>query len=753
MRAIIIIGLLALGLPAAAYYWEEPGEMNEYQLRLEGISGYKGYPPGVPDDPPVDHTYDVLHYDLYLDIDTVNDDFDTAVAVVKLEFTQNGVTSLGLQLTDNMAVSGVHKYDGSIKLGYTHNNDILDITLDTTYNTGDQIQIQVTYSGSPTDGVYFASNGVVHSVSWPIYAHYWFPCYDAPWDKADEGCRIELDVPTGWDAAMVGDELSDYVYEFDDPICTYNIAWNTKDSFSVYTQTGGLPSGCPEAKYSLYPEHYGNAANAFQNMPAIISHYADIYGTWPYTGTKFGIAEVPLGGGMEHPTCISIGDNFIPNSTTWEWLYAHETAHMWFGDSVGLGTWMDFWLSEGFAVYSDALWKEEHYGESAFKSRMSQFRSQYFAEDNNNRFPVYNPDIMLSATVYEKGAWVLHMMRHLYDADQDFFDMVADYYATYAHGMAITENLEAKAETHYGGQLDWFFDEWLVMAGYPEYEYIWGESKYGGKTTVNIDLEQVQTIDSLTPMFEMPIDFLVTTTEDEELITVWNDQQSQTFNIPLTIPGAITAVELDPDDWLLCTKSDTTDIELISFTASAEKSGIALEWDVGDEAGIEGYNLYRADINDAKAVNESDLVNPAKLSETKVNDVLIKGTPPYSFFDGSALPSGAYKYRLEAEYSGGGRDMGTCRNSPVNPSTFALYQSYPNPARGEVIFSFALPIAANATLELYDIRGRKIATILDEEKAPGVHKVRYGGEMADGVYLYKLTADSETAIGKMIVSR
>ncbi len=99
--------------------------------------------------------------------------------------------------------------------------------------------------------------------------------------------------------------------------------------------------------------------------------------------------------------------------------------------------------------------------------------------------------------------------------------------------------------------------------------------------------------------------------------------------------------------------------------------------------------------------------------------------------------------------------MGTCRNSPVNPTAFALYQSYPNPARGEVVFSFALPSAANATLELYDIRGRKIATILDEEKAPGIHKVRYDGEMADGVYLYRyrLTADNETAIGKMIVSR
>ncbi|MCP4230065.1 MAG: M1 family metallopeptidase, partial [bacterium] len=282
MRAIVIILFLAAALSSTAYHWEKPDEMSEYMLRLEGVYGQKDYPPGVPDDPPVDHTYDVLHYDLYLDIDTANDDFDSAITIVKLEFTQNGVNSVGLQLTDNLNVSNLCKYAGP-NLAYTHNNDILDITLDTTYNTGDQIQIQVTYSGSPTEGVYFESNGVVHSVSWPIYAHYWFPCYDAPWDKADEGCRIELDgLPSGWDAAMVGDEISTYVYAFDDPISTYNIAWNAKDNYSVYTQTNGLPSGCPQAKYSLYPEHYGNASNAFQNMPGILTYYADSFGNWPF---------------------------------------------------------------------------------------------------------------------------------------------------------------------------------------------------------------------------------------------------------------------------------------------------------------------------------------------------------------------------------------------------------------------------------------------------------------------------------------
>jgi len=149
MRVSAIIIVLALALPASALYWEDDSQLNEYQLRLEDIYGWKGYPPGVPDDPPVDHTYDVLHYNIELDIDTVNEDFDQAVVTIYLEFTQNGVNSVGLQLTDNMTVSEVRKFGGSVFPGYTHDNDILDITLDATYNMGDEISIQVTYSGAP----------------------------------------------------------------------------------------------------------------------------------------------------------------------------------------------------------------------------------------------------------------------------------------------------------------------------------------------------------------------------------------------------------------------------------------------------------------------------------------------------------------------------------------------------------------------------------------------------------------------------
>ena len=91
-RVFIAIALLII-VTAAAY--SADGEVaNEYRLRTDPLYGGRDYPPGVPDDPPVDHTYDVLKYDMELDVDTSGETLDCN-CVVKLEFTENGKKAKG----------------------------------------------------------------------------------------------------------------------------------------------------------------------------------------------------------------------------------------------------------------------------------------------------------------------------------------------------------------------------------------------------------------------------------------------------------------------------------------------------------------------------------------------------------------------------------------------------------------------------------------------------------------------------------
>jgi len=93
------------------------------------------------------------------------------------------------------------------------------------------------------------------------------------------------------------------------------------------------------------------------------------------------------------------------------------------------------------------------------------------------------------------------------------------------------------------------------------------------------------------------------------------------------------------------------------------------------------------------------------------------------------------------------------------PIAFALYQNYPNPARGETSIAYTLPEAAELELAVYDLSGRRVATLVDEARGPGAYEERYGltddagRHLPAGVYVYRLRAGAEVASRKMVITR
>jgi aminopeptidase N len=158
-------------------------------------------------------------------------------------------------------------------------------------------------------------------------------------------------------------------------------------------------------------------------------------------------------------------------------VVAHEIAHQWFGDSVTESTWSDLWLSEGFATYFAGLFLQRFEGEDAFQSYMKDAAATVFAFEKQKRGPIFDPETenlmdLLNANSYQKGAWVLHMLRSSL-GDDAFFRGLRGYYESHKNATASTEDLRAALEKSSGRDLRWFFTRWVYEAGHPQYELTW----------------------------------------------------------------------------------------------------------------------------------------------------------------------------------------------------------------------------------------------------------------------------------------
>lgn len=506
--------------------------------------------------------FDVTHYLIDIDFAPANQTLAGAVTITA-DSLVNGLQSVVLDLRDNMTVSSVTR--GVTALAFTHNNDLLDVTLDQPFDAGQSFAIAVSYSGSPQPGPfgwnkYFGNDQgpMVWSLSEPSGSRNWWPCKDRPDDKA----TVEefWTVPAGFLAAGNGvlsavQQVPPSKVRFQwlpsHPLPPYlvSIAATNFATFSdTYTPLAG---GSMPVVYYVYPEDLGNAQVSFSETVAMIEFYAQTFGEYPFVEDKYGMSAFPAGGAMEHTTNTSYSYDLITGTHQYDYIVAHELAHQWFGDSVSPQLWADIWLNEGFASYAEALWAESIGGTGNYHAYMgSLYRSSFSG-------PVYDPAALFGTTVYNKGAWILHMLRHVM-GDGPFFQALRDWYSNNKDGVGNTAQLQALLEGAYGGPLDWFFQPWVYGLNRPDYAYGFTTADLGNGTYRNyVRIEQVQTNAGL---FTMPVDLTLLTTSGSEVRTVWNDALDQDFVLDTTEP--LTGLQLDEQDWILKRGNGATPVVL-----------------------------------------------------------------------------------------------------------------------------------------------------------------------------------------------
>ncbi|HPQ41624.1 MAG TPA: M1 family metallopeptidase, partial [bacterium] len=437
---------------------------------------------------------------------------------------------------------------------FSFENDLITVDLPSPLNTGGTADIAVTYRVEGLDHFKFLPKPpktVLYAYNDMVEASRWFPCLHDPRDKALYEFRITMadTMMAACNGTLMstvdnGDGTRTMTWIENNPMATYLATVNV----SEYTTFGHDWAGIPVIYY-VRPESQADAEIDFQNDDAILDFYDSAFGPYPFE--KMGLAQVKLAGAMENQDMISYG--LITGDQSYEDTFAHEISHMYWGDSVTLTGCEDVWLNEGFASYCEALWEEHFYGDAAYDAVMTDFRQRYFNEDESHRFSIYDPEDVWSNTTYRKGAWVLHMLRRVV-GDAAFWQIMPSYYDRYKFTHATTPKFKAVCEEIHGADLDWFFQEWIYKAGYPEF-MVYPVYQDGNQC---LFVEQVQ---ADAPIFKMPamvrLDDGMGGVSDHAMMI-----ESGVDFIQIAAAAEPVTITLDPDNSILCKTTYGTSVPM-----------------------------------------------------------------------------------------------------------------------------------------------------------------------------------------------
>ncbi len=458
------------------------------------------------------------------------------------------------------------------------------VTLDRAYTHGEEFTLAVEYHAKPRTGLHFMKpvpeDPTRPVQAWtfgqPRYHSYWFPCHDAPNDRATT--EIVVTVPAQFQTISNGKLLEvidngatkTHHWLHDIPHAAYLVSLVVGDFAVIEDSYNDIP-----VTYYIRHDRRDDAPLYMGKTPEMMRFFSDYTGVeYPYSKYAQTVVEIYTGA-MEHTSATTHSFALIPDQKAaldidLVPVVAHELAHQWFGDLVTCRDWPNGWLNEGFATYFEELWGEHDQGSDYFKLSMLDLKKGYLEEDSEYRRPivyhVYHSDgfELFDGHMYNKGAWVLHMLRHQI-GDKTFRRAINAYLKRYREREVITADLERTLEEVTGRSLALFFQQWVYSGGYPAFEvhYAWDNEHHMAK----VKIRQTQQVDELTPCFVAPVDLAFTVpTADEAAkdehtaktrtipmrVVVGEDGQvEQTFYVPLEREPVM--VRFDPDGWLLKT--------------------------------------------------------------------------------------------------------------------------------------------------------------------------------------------------------
>jgi len=566
-----------------------------------------------------------LSNDTTIDIGFYNIDIEIALdsaylsGRVKIGFTSliEGLDQFKIDLDDAFSIDSISSPASS----YTFLDNILTISLAETFNTGDQVSLSVYYSGAPVlAGGYKGLRYEVHdnneiiiaSLSTPYLAHTWWPCKDGTQDKSDStfiNITIKDTTISSIPVIAVSNGLLDTVETIGNkkkfrwkhyyPVVPYYVmvAISNYDHFNHnYSGITSFP-----IDYYVFESHKAVAEEGVTELPDAMAFFESVFGPYPFADEKYGMTQLGYYGAIENQT-NTITNNMSPS---WFFVSVHELAHMWFADMITCNTWHHGWLNEGFASYAEALYSEHQYNN--YNEYMDNFLyyngGTVYMEDVSDPFSVFQ------SIIYNKGAYVLHMLRGVV-GDSLFFDIVYDYASDdgFMYKLVTTEEFQEVCENISGLDLNYFFDQWIYDEYFPIYGYNFGYNESEGN--IGLVVKQSQGNIGWREVFEMPMEVeLIFLDGTDTIVNIYNSEVLQEYTID--IDKEIYFATLDPNNWILknsnydpsiivdIPENQFSDINIFPNPSSGEINiDVAVKDAVIQLVNIEGKVIYKTVIDD-----------------------------------------------------------------------------------------------------------------------------------------------------------
>lgn len=460
------------------------------------------------------------------------------------------VDAIELDLMNAMRVTSVTADGGAV--AFTHRDNRLRLPLPPTARAGRDVTFTILYGGTPADGLQVFTNmhgdRVMFSEGWPNRARHWLPMIDHPYDKATG--EMIVTAPARWQ--VVSNGLLVEEVDVDDgrrrthwrqavPIASWLYAVGVA-RFDAHH--AGEVRGVPLQTWSFPQDRAASRALFEETSRRAVEFFSDRIGPYPYEKLA-NVQASGFSGGMENATVIFYGEKGVAAGRG---PVVHEVAHQWFGNSVTERDWDDVWLSEGFATYFAHLYREHYEGRDAFVEGLQRTREGVLTTGRKlPDVPVVHRNLddmarVLNGLVYEKGSWVLHMLRGELGTDT-FWRGIREYYRRYRDGNASTDDFREVMEHESGRDLETFFAQWLNRSGNPRLEAAWRYD--AARQAVIIDLRQTHAGDA----YVMSLDVGLEAGGERRTHRLTIDRAAMSVELPAAhVPSRVV---LDPETWLL----------------------------------------------------------------------------------------------------------------------------------------------------------------------------------------------------------